>query len=217
MLVSFFSIASVITLLELPDQFSSFFFFPIWIKWLVGWLDIAFVFLCMIPLQGQILIGYNEDHWKGRQELSIVNDYFCSRSQRPADSSTNHRIISVCFSVQQWLRACVWLQWGELPEWVLPAAGCLQTAEWDTCDVWRIMCHRYVCDPPSACWMNSKSKNYVSCFFCYLEINNSDYILARQASYSFIQSMHYSYSMSFCISNHFSKKEKIYHKDIGGF
>lgn len=140
-----FNIACPINLLELPDQFRSLFFFSNWIRWLAGWLDIAFVYLWMMPLQGQRSNGYNGDHWKGRQVLSFVSDCFCSRCQRRADSNTNCRLTSVYSPVQQWLCACVWLQRGELPEWVLPAAGCMQTAEWDTCDVWRIMCHRYVC------------------------------------------------------------------------
>ena len=141
-----FTIACPITLLELPDQFSSF-FSSIWIRWPVGLLDIAFVYLWMMCLQGQRLAGYNADHWTQRQVLSFLNDGFYSRHQRHADSNINRKLTYVYFLVQQWLCACVRLQWGELPEWMLPAAGCMQTAEWDSCGIWRIMCHRYVCDP----------------------------------------------------------------------
>lgn len=155
-------------------------FSPIWIRWPVDLLDIAFVYLWMIILQGQRLAGYNGDHWKWRQVLSFVNDDFCSRCQRHVDSSTNHRLTSVSSPVQQWLCACVWLQWGELSEWMLSAAGRVQTAEWDTGGVWRIVCHRFVCHPddsrkPLEWILNPKT---MSCFSCYvlfiiIQINNS--------------------------------------------
>lgn len=148
--------------------------------------------------------------------------FFCKwlvlfKTRRFADSSTNQRLTFVCSPVQQWLRACVWFQWGELPEWVLPAAGCLQTSEWDTCGVWRIMCHRCVCDledslQPSEWVLNPKT---MSCCSCYRQINNSNYWLDKplillNKAYIILILCHLAFQIT-------SGKEKIYHKDVGRF
>lgn len=172
LLLPLFGMVCLITLLELPDQFRNS-ATPIWIKWLVGWLDFAFVSLWVMSLQSQRLNGYNENHWKQSQLFPCVNDYFCSRSQRHADFSTNHRLLSVCSPVQQRLCACVWLQWGKLPEWVLPATGCLQTAERNTCGVRGIMCHRYVWGPEDSLRLTEGTGNPKTtfCFSCHLQIN----------------------------------------------
>lgn len=54
-------------------------------------------------------------------------------------------------------------------------------------------------------WIESHALQFL---LCYLQINNSDYILARQASYSFIQSMHYSYSTCFTFQITSGRKRK---------
>lgn len=92
---------------------------------------------------------------------------------RDAESNNNQSdFFYLCFSVQQWLCACVWLQWGELPEWVLPEAGCLQAAERDTCGLGRILCHRYAQVSLKTTWIASPIP---SCFLLVPQINLTIY------------------------------------------
>lgn len=66
--------------------------------------------------------------------------------------------------------------------------------------------------------LDSKSKNYVFHFLLYhLPINNSDYILTRQACIVLFKAFIILILCHFYISSHFWKKEGIYHKDSGRF
>lgn len=133
---------------------------------------------------------------KWRQVLSFfVNDGFCSRCQRHVSPSTN---LSLHLYPSATVTMCLCGLMGRAIRMSVIYGGLrLQTAEWRILVVSEGSCATgmYVI------WWLLKTLEWIlnpktmSCFSCYvlfiiIQINNSDYILARQASYIFVSSKH---------------------------
>lgn len=124
-------------------------------------------------LTKQTVVGCDRDHWQSKGVVCFGSGYVCLGCLRDTESNNDHSVFFyLCSSVQQWLCACVWLQWRELPEWVLLETGRLQAAERDTCCLRRILCHRYAQVSLKTTWMASPIP---SCFLLALNINLTIY------------------------------------------
>lgn len=140
----------------------------------------------MMPLQSKRFNGCHEDHWKQTQVFPFLNDHFCSWIQRHVDSSTNRRLTSVCCQCNNdYVPVCGSNGESYQNECYLRQAACKQQSEILVVSEGSCATGMYgILKTPWNLLKDSESKKHV--LFLLSSPNNLDYILARQAFYSFV-------------------------------